>query len=94
MDDKIVKDLKKSLDKRFDLVDDKFDSLVKLLYDQANQFNQRMDILEQKIDSRVDDVFTKMDAVYGEVIAMRQEQSMHSVSHARLMKHFKITIKD
>ncbi len=36
---------------------------------------------KEEFDQFKDDIFTKIDKVYGEVKAMREEQSMHSFRH-------------
>ncbi|EKD91548.1 MAG: hypothetical protein ACD_30C00002G0045 [uncultured bacterium] len=61
-----------------------WNKLVKLLDQQYVRFSSRIDKLEQKVVSRNDDVFNKMDAVYKEVLDVRQEQIMHTGSHMRI----------
>lgn len=55
--------------------------LVLFLNKQYEQFKDEVGFLKESVDSRNDDVFTKMDQVYKEVLAMRQEQSVHQQTH-------------
>lgn len=62
--------------------------LKQMFSDQTIEFSrsidglrQEMNELKEKVDNRNDDVFTKMDLVYGEVKAMRDEQAAHSQQH-------------
>lgn len=66
-------------------MDDNFrNKLVELLTQQYNNFAEAVNDLRERLDKRNDDVFTKMDAVYKEVLIMRQEQAAHIGSHTRV----------
>lgn len=64
--------------------DQTFNKIAKLLNNQYDQFNQRVNKLEKYITSLANKTYDRMDAVYKEVVAMRQEQSMHVGSHDRI----------
>lgn len=60
------------------------DKQLQVLIGMFNQITSKIDHLEEIVSKRNDDVFTKMDAVYGEVISVRQEQVAHQLSHNRI----------
>lgn len=61
-----------------------WNKLIQMLSEQYNNFTKAITDLRQRLDARNDDVFTKMDAVYKEVLDMRTEQAAHTDSHARV----------
>jgi N-acetyl-beta-hexosaminidase len=68
-------------------VDDKtFSKLAKLLTLQYDQFNNRVGELEKNMTNVSNKTYDRMDAVYKEVLAMRQEQSIHTGSHETINK--------
>lgn len=58
--------------------------LVGLLDQLYDRFSLRVDDLEKRVDTRIDYVFQKLDAVYGEVVTTRQEREAHHQVHTDL----------
>ena len=54
-----------------------------MVFEHYNHFSQTVDRLEEKVDQTADNILTRVDGVFKEVLAMRQEQVAHFGSHVR-----------
>ena len=57
---------------------------LKVLFASKQDLRQEIEGLETRFDKKFDKVINKLDAVYGEVKDMRQEQKFHLGQHNRI----------
>ena len=60
------------------------DRLFKLINQQYEELSKKIDSYKAEIDKFKDKVYDRMDAVFKEVLAVRQEQSVHAGAHERI----------
>ncbi len=58
--------------------------ILTALAQMMTKVDQRFDQITAHVDETHNDAMTKMDAVYKEVLDMRQEQAMHTGAHQRV----------
>lgn len=60
------------------------DRLFKLINQHYDDLSRKIDSYKAEIDKFKDKVYDRMDAVFKEVLAVRQEQAVHAGSHERI----------
>ena len=59
-------------------------AVAKLVNDLYDRFSKRVDELQAYITKLADKTYDRTDAVFKEVLAVRQEQSVHAGAHERI----------
>lgn len=83
MNDDILDKITGLFNQQRDQFNERFDKLVALVFEHYNHVNKKIDKLEEKVDQSTDNVLTRVDGVFKELVTIRQELVMHSGGQRR-----------
>lgn len=72
------------IQKRLDNTNKRLEGFIVTFLREINRLDEKIDLYRNEIDSFKDDLMTKIDAVYKEVLDMRQEQIVHFEQHSKI----------